>query len=103
MDNYIKYKTNYINNNIFLEDTFVEFNQKFSKLTDIELSELFWLWENTKYKSSNKSLYIDEIIIKLGVDSGNNIIIVDRLSASVYNKYELIFREIRNRWLSNFI
>ena len=99
MDNFIKYKNNYIKHNIFLEDTFLDFNLKFSNLTDKELGELFWLWEVPKY-NNKKQLYIDEMILRLGEDSANKIIIVDRLSFTIYNKYELINREIKNRWLS---
>ena len=103
MENFTKYKKNYIKHNIFLEDTFLDFNVKFSNLTDKELDELFWLWELPKYNSTKKQIYIDEIILKLGQDSANKIIIVDRLSFTIYNKYELINREIKNRWLSKNI
>ena len=40
------------------------------------------------------------MILRLGDDSANRIIIIDRLSVTIYNKYELINREIKNRWLS---
>jgi hypothetical protein len=103
MEDINKYKKKYVKNNIFLEDTFLEFNIKFSKLTDLELSELFWLWDIYKHKNSNKEEYIVEMKEKLGEDSINNILHVDKLSFCIYNKYELIFREIRNRWLVKFI
>ena len=98
---FIKYKNNYVKNNIFLEDTFLDFNNKFTKLTDIELSELFWFWDIYKNNKGDKDLYIQQIKTKLGEDSMNNILIVHGLSFYIHNKYELIYREIRNRWLKS--
>jgi len=100
MENIVKYKGTFIKNNIFLEDTILDFKLYFSKLTDKELSELFWLWEISRYKNSNKNIYTEMIIANLGEESANNVIRVDTLSFTVYNKYELIFREIKNRWLA---
>jgi hypothetical protein len=98
-----KCKNNYVKTNIFLEDTFLDFNLKFSKLTDLELSELFWLWEISKNKTSDREIYINQIKSKLGEESANKILDVSRLSFTVHNRHELIFREIRNRWLAKLI
>ena len=71
-------------------------------MTDEELNCLFWLWE-IKFNEDRKRDYINKMTTKLGKDTMGNILAVDKLTLFVFNKHELIYREIRNRWLSKFV
>jgi len=102
MDKILESQVTYVNTNIFLEDTIEDFKLKFTNLTDDELNCLFWLWE-IKFNEDRKRDYINKMTTKLGKDTMGNILAVDKLTLFVFNKHELIYREIRNRWLSKFV
>jgi hypothetical protein len=102
MDKILESQVTYVNTNIFLEDTIEDFKLKFTNLTDEELNCLFWLWE-IKFNEDRKRDYINKMTTKLGKDTMGNILAVDKLTLFVFNKHELIYREIRNRWLSKFV